>query len=104
MSAPDLAVVSESMPATPAAKATKKAKKSGFEIACAKVECSKENELGATPVALKMRPAAKVTAIAVGKPTARATSERSASGRSRSTSATQKPAIGADSGAPNLAP
>src|SRR3954469_6134692 len=104
MSAPDLAVVSESMPATPAAKATKKAKKSGFEIACAKVECSKEKEPGATPVALKIRPAANVTAIAVGKPTASASSERRASGRSRSTSATQKPAIGPNSGPTTMAP
>ena len=77
ISAPDFAVVRLSMPATPAPKATKNAKKSGLEIACANVDSSKENDSGARPVSLKISPARYVAVIAAGKPTASASSERS---------------------------
>ena len=49
ISAPELAVVRLSMPATPAPKATKKAKKSGLEIAWANVDSSNEKDSGASP-------------------------------------------------------
>src|SRR4051794_29111700 len=102
--APDLAVESDSIPAAPAQTATKKVKKSGLEMTLA-IECEDWSKSSAVrPVALKISVAAKVDAIASGKPQASAIAERRASERRRCTSATQKPAIGPNSGPTTIAP
>src|SRR5512144_3225913 len=83
ISAPDFAVDSDSMPAAPAHAATKKEKKSGCEIRDAICESSLEKSCGASPVARKTSEASHAPVIASGKPAARATKERTASGRRR---------------------
>ena len=50
ISAPDLAEVSESIPAMPAQKATKKVKKSGLAITFESVWSASVNSSGVTPV------------------------------------------------------
>jgi hypothetical protein len=57
-----------------------------------------------TPVALNRSEVATTTAMATGKPTSSAASERTASFGRRSTTATQKPAIGPNSGPTTIAP
>ena len=54
ISAPDLAVLRLSIPAAPAHAATKKAKKSGWEMRFARLWSSSENVSGNSPVALKI--------------------------------------------------
>src|SRR3954447_26281134 len=104
ISAPDFAVDSESIPAVPAQAATKKARKLGLEITLA-IECWDWSKVaGVTPVALKISVAVNVAPIASGKPAARASPERSASLRRHVTSATQRAAIGPNSGPTTMAP
>ena len=62
------------------------------------------NSAGVSSVALKTRVARKTAAMASGKPTARATPDLTARSRRRWTSATQKPAIGPNSGPTTIAP
>src|SRR3712207_2134681 len=54
MSAPDLAVLSDRIPAVPAQNATKNAKKSGLAIDDERLWSRSLNVSGVTPVALKM--------------------------------------------------
>src|SRR4051812_17551749 len=98
MSAPDFAVLRESIPAAPAQRATKNEKKSGEAMiddrlwsAC--VKCS-----GVKPVVLKTSEATSAATTASGRPTASAANERAASLRGPFTIATQKPATGPNSG------
>src|ERR687898_1054375 len=83
ISAPDLDVDSESIPAAPAHAATKKVKKPGLAMTFAIVGSDWSKDPSARPTALKIRVARSVAATASGKPTARATPERSARPRRR---------------------
>ena len=77
---------------------------SGLEIRLAIPWSSAVKSSGVRSVALKISVATKTAAMASGKPTASATPERTARSRRRWTSATQKPAIGPNSGPTTIAP
>ena len=104
MSAPDLAVVRESMPATPASSATSTVNVSGWEMNRVAGRLCSVIASGAVPVARRISTATKVTAMATGKPTASAIVDRRASSPRRSTRATQTPASGPNSGPTTIAP
>src|SRR5215217_4337885 len=104
MSAPDFAVVSESIPATPAQKATNAAKKSGLAIVSDSEWLAALKASGVMSVALKTSELTTTAAMASGKPTASAASDRTASPGRRWTAATQTPAIGPNSGPTTIAP
>src|SRR4051794_23368353 len=104
MRAPDFAVVSDNMPATPAQNATKPAKTSGEAIVVASEWSSAPKVSGPTPVALNTRVVANTAAIPSGNPTASAANDRAARSGRRWTAATQNPAIGPNSGPTTMAP
>ncbi len=93
-SAPDLADVSDSTPADPATKATKKLRKSGSEMNSVKGCWASLKFSGNTSTPMKTSVVRSATTIPTGKPTARASSERRASGPRRFTSATLTAASG----------
>ena len=78
-SAPDLAEVSDSMPAPPATNATKKLRKSGLEMNSVNGWPACEKSSGKTSTAIMITVVTNAIAIPIGKPTASARSERRAS-------------------------
>ena len=104
ISAPDFAVVSESIPAIPAQNATKNAKKSGAAIVADSEWSASVKVSGVTPRALKVNEARMTAAIPSGKPITSARPDASASARRRWTTATQTPATGPNSGPTTIAP
>ena len=95
ISAPDLAEVSDSIPAIPAKKATMKEKPSGWEMNSGQRAVERGQGVrrsGRCDLAIRVK--RKAAVIPTGKPTASAVSERRASSRRRWTTATQRPASG----------
>src|SRR5829696_3464390 len=104
ISAPDLAVDSDSIPATPAQAATKNEKKSGLEMMSAIEPFLPMKSSGGSPDALKSRAARKTAVMAAGRPTARAVNDLAATSRRIVATATQNPATGPNSGPTTIAP
>ena len=104
MSAPDFAVLSESIPAAPAHTATKNEKKSGEAMTFDRLWSSTRNSSGVRPVAWNASENSVTAQIASGKPTASAAKDRSASDRGGLTSATHRPASGPNSGPTTIPP
>ena len=100
ISAPDLAEVSESIPATPAKQATMNENSSGLEMksVSAVLRCWRSRSRRSRS-RLQNSVKRKAAVIPTGKPTASALSERRATSRRRSTSATQRPGERAELGA-----
>jgi hypothetical protein len=104
ISAPDFAVLSDSIPAAPAQNATKKAKKSGLAMILDRSWDPASNVSGVSPVARKITDAIRLMSAAAGSPIASVTKERAARRPRRWTTATQKPAMGPNSGPTTIAP
>src|SRR5881394_2711465 len=104
ISAPDLAEVSESIPATPAKKATMKEKVLGSEMNAVSGRSPTRKPPPTRSVHLAKRPKRKAAVIPIGKPTASASRERRPRSGRRCTSATQRPASGPNSGPTTIAP
>ena len=104
ISAPDLADVSDSIPAAPAKQATMKEKPSGWEMNWVSGCWALVKSASRRPVALAASVNSQAAVIPTGKPTASAESERQARSSRRSTIATQRPASGPNSGPTTIAP
>ena len=102
--APDLAEVSDSIPAAPARAATMKEKPSGWEMNWVSGCWALVKSASSRPVAFEARVNSQAAVIPTGKPIASAVRERRAASRRRSTIATQRPARGPNSGPTTIAP
>ena len=104
ISAPDFDVLSESIPAAPANRPIATAYQSGEAIVLARPWSASVKVSGPRPTSLASTVRPSVTRMPSGKPTASAVKERTASAGRRCTAATQKPAIGPNSGPTTIAP